>query len=87
MRNPTGLRMPDEFLRHQLLDLIGDLALAGVAIRGRFIGHKTNHSLNNRLLHALFADTANWVSTGEWSPVIEQPATSLAASAPDRLAS
>jgi UDP-3-O-[3-hydroxymyristoyl] N-acetylglucosamine deacetylase len=54
VRNPSGLRMPDEFLRHQLLDVIGDLALAGAAIRGRFVGHQTNHSLNNRLLHALF---------------------------------
>jgi UDP-3-O-[3-hydroxymyristoyl] N-acetylglucosamine deacetylase len=86
-RNPSGLRMPDEFLRHQLLDVIGDLALAGAAIRGRFVGHQTNHSLNNRLLHALFADPANWVSTGEWSPVTEQPATFVTASEPDRVAS
>lgn len=63
VRNPAGLRMPDECVRHQLLDVIGDLALAGVAIRGRFVGHQTSHSLNNRLLRAVFADPANWADT------------------------
>jgi len=87
VRNPAGLRMPNEYLRHQLLDVIGDLALAGAAIRGRFVGHQTNHSLNNRLLYTLFADAGNWVSTGELSAVTEKPATFVAASAPDRLAS
>ncbi len=58
--NPTGLRMADEFVRHKLLDAVGDLALAGGALQGRFIGHKSGHALNNRLLRALFADTANW---------------------------
>ncbi|MBV8522332.1 MAG: UDP-3-O-[3-hydroxymyristoyl] N-acetylglucosamine deacetylase [Acetobacteraceae bacterium] len=62
--NPEGLRMPDECVRHQLLDVIGDLALAGAAIRGRFIGHQTSHSLNIRLLQALFTDPANWADTG-----------------------
>ena len=57
--NPTGLRMKDEFVRHKLLDAVGDLALAG-ALRGRFIGYRSGHALNNRLLHALFADPANW---------------------------
>jgi UDP-3-O-[3-hydroxymyristoyl] N-acetylglucosamine deacetylase len=58
--NPSGLRMPDEFVRHKLLDAVGDLALAGAALHGRFIGHRTGHTLNNRLLRALFADQANW---------------------------
>ena len=57
--NPTGLRMRDEFVRHKLLDAVGDLALAG-ALRGRFIGYRSGHALNNRLLRALFADEANW---------------------------
>jgi UDP-3-O-[3-hydroxymyristoyl] N-acetylglucosamine deacetylase len=78
VRNPTGLRMPDECVRHQMVDVIGDLALAGAAIRGRFVGHQTSHSLNNRLLHALFADAENWVHTGEW-PGSGQPETSAAA--------
>ena len=63
--NPCGLRMPDEFVRHKLLDAVGDLALGG-ALRGRFIGHRSGHGLNNRVLHALFADAANFrlVRTG-----------------------
>jgi UDP-3-O-[3-hydroxymyristoyl] N-acetylglucosamine deacetylase len=58
--NPGGLRAPDEFVRHKLLDAVGDLALAGAALRGRFVAHRTGHALNNRLLRALFADGANW---------------------------
>ncbi len=58
--NPGGLRMETEFVRHKLLDAVGDLALAGAGLRGRFVGHRTGHALNNRLLHALFADPANW---------------------------
>lgn len=57
--NPSGLRMKDEFVRHKLLDAIGDLALAG-ALRGRFIGHRSGHALNNRVLRALFAESSNW---------------------------
>jgi UDP-3-O-[3-hydroxymyristoyl] N-acetylglucosamine deacetylase len=52
--NPAGLRMPDEFARHKLLDAVGDLALAGAPVCGRFIAHRSGHALNNRLLHALF---------------------------------
>jgi len=58
--NPEGLRSRDEFVRHKLLDAVGDLALAGGPIQGRFIAHKTGHALNNRLLRAVFADAANW---------------------------
>lgn len=58
--NPAGLRMADEFVRHKLLDAIGDLLLAGAPIHGRLVAHRTGHALNNRLLRALFADDANW---------------------------
>jgi UDP-3-O-[3-hydroxymyristoyl] N-acetylglucosamine deacetylase len=58
--NPGGLRMEGEFARHKLLDAVGDLALAGVAIEGRFVAHRSGHALNNRLLRALFADSAAW---------------------------
>ncbi len=58
--NPGGLRMPDEFVRHKLLDAVGDLALAGAPLAGRFVGHRSGHALNNRLLQALFASPANW---------------------------
>jgi UDP-3-O-[3-hydroxymyristoyl] N-acetylglucosamine deacetylase len=58
--NPEGLRFADEFVRHKMLDVIGDLALAGAAISGRFVGNRTGHALNNLLLRALFADAANY---------------------------
>jgi UDP-3-O-[3-hydroxymyristoyl] N-acetylglucosamine deacetylase len=58
--NPEGLRMPDEFVRHKLLDAVGDLALAGAPILGRFTGHRSGHAMNNRLLRALFQDESAW---------------------------
>ena len=58
--NAAGLRMPDEFVRHKLLDAVGDLALAGAPLRGRFIAHRSGHTLNHRLLQALFADRTAW---------------------------
>jgi len=58
--NPEGLRAPDEFVRHKMLDAIGDLALAGAALKARFVGHRPGHGLNNALLRALFADPAAW---------------------------
>jgi UDP-3-O-[3-hydroxymyristoyl] N-acetylglucosamine deacetylase len=58
--NPAGLRAPDEFVRHKLLDAVGDLALAGAPLVGRFVAHRSGHGLNNRLLRALFADRAAW---------------------------
>jgi UDP-3-O-[3-hydroxymyristoyl] N-acetylglucosamine deacetylase len=60
--NPEGLRAPDEFVRHKLLDAVGDLALAGARIHGRFVAHCSGHALNNRLLRALFADAMAWRS-------------------------
>ena len=67
--NPGGLRCPDEFVRHKMLDVVGDLALAGARLRARMIGHRCGHALNNQLLRALFADDANWrLDTGAgWS--------------------
>jgi UDP-3-O-[3-hydroxymyristoyl] N-acetylglucosamine deacetylase len=58
--NPAGLHMPDEFVRHKMLDAVGDLALAGAPLQARFLGSKSGHALNNRVLRALFADAANW---------------------------
>src|SRR5271166_884846 len=58
--NVAGLRMPDEFVRHKLLDAVGDLALAGAPLRGRFVAHRSGHTLNHRLLRAVFADRSAW---------------------------
>lgn len=58
--NPGGLRMENEFVHHKLLDAVGDLALAGVRLHGRFVAHRSGHTLNNRLLRALFANEGAW---------------------------
>jgi UDP-3-O-[3-hydroxymyristoyl] N-acetylglucosamine deacetylase len=58
--NPAGLRVPDEFVRHKMLDAVGDLALAGAPLVGRFVAHRSGHTLNNRLLRTLFADQSAW---------------------------
>lgn len=60
LANPELLRFPDEFVRHKILDAIGDLALAGTPIIARFEGRKSGHALNNALLRALFADPENY---------------------------
>src|SRR5579871_3018737 len=54
--NADGLRFADEFIRHKLLDAIGDLYLLGRPLLGAFSAHKSGHALNNRLLRALLAD-------------------------------
>lgn len=61
--NPEGLRHADEFVRHKLLDAVGDLALAGMPILGRFIGHRSGHALNNALLRELLQNDAAWSLT------------------------
>lgn len=58
--NEEGLRFSDEFVRHKMLDAIGDFALAGAPILGHFSGVNSGHALNNQLLHALFADKTAW---------------------------
>jgi len=67
--NPGGLRMEDEFVRHKLLDAVGDLALAGAPLRGSFVAHRSGHGLNNRLLHALMDDVSAWRMVDE-APVL-----------------
>lgn len=58
--NAEGLRYGDEFVRHKVLDAIGDLYLAGGPIIGRFEGRRSGHALNRRLLEQLFADPKAW---------------------------
>lgn len=58
--NTAGLRFNDEFIRHKLLDAIGDLYLAGAPIKGAYFGVKAGHEMNNAILHALFADDSAW---------------------------
>jgi UDP-3-O-[3-hydroxymyristoyl] N-acetylglucosamine deacetylase len=52
--NPEGLRFADEFVRHKMLDALGDLALAGAPVIGRYVGLRAGHALTNQLLRRLF---------------------------------
>ncbi len=58
--NEEGLRCTDEFIRHKVLDAVGDLALAGGPVLGHYHGVKAGHELNNRILKVLFADPEAW---------------------------
>jgi UDP-3-O-[3-hydroxymyristoyl] N-acetylglucosamine deacetylase len=57
--NPEGLRFADEFVRHKVLDAIGDLALAGRPIVGHLVAHRAGHDLNQRLVKELLSDEKN----------------------------
>lgn len=65
--NPDGLRYSDEFVRHKILDAIGDLYILGHPIIGAFDGYKSGHAINNALLRAVLADESayQWVSFDE----------------------
>ncbi|MEN9705662.1 MAG: hypothetical protein RLZZ393_1541 [Pseudomonadota bacterium] len=58
--NEDGLRSEDEFVKHKILDAIGDLYLLGHSLIGEFSGYKSGHGLNNRLLRALLSDRSAW---------------------------
>ena len=58
--NEDGLRYNDEFVRHKILDAIGDLYLLGMPIIGEFVGYKSGHTLNNRLIRAVIRCPENW---------------------------
>jgi len=60
--NKSLMRFADEFVRHKILDAIGDMALAGAPLIARFEGVKSGHATNNAVLRALFADPANYVT-------------------------
>lgn len=61
--NQEGLRYGDEFVRHKMLDALGDLYLAGGPILGHFHGMRSGHAMNRRLVEALFADATAWCMT------------------------
>ncbi|HEY9017051.1 UDP-3-O-acyl-N-acetylglucosamine deacetylase [Thiomicrospira sp.] len=69
--NKEGLRNKDEFVRHKILDAVGDLFMAGYAIIGEFTAHKSGHALNNQLLRELFSqsDAFEVVSLGDSDPL------------------
>lgn len=58
--NEDGLRYADEFVKHKILDAIGDIYLLGHSLIGEFSAHKSGHALNNKLLRAMLADESAW---------------------------
>lgn len=58
--NDDGLRYEDEFVKHKILDAVGDLYLLGSSLIGQFTGYKSGHALNNKLLRTLLADSKAW---------------------------
>jgi len=70
--NPDGLRYDDEFVRHKILDAVGDLYLIGAPILGAYKAYKSGHALNNQLACAVLKDTDAW----EWATFTgERPAS------------
>lgn len=69
--NREGLRYEHEFVRHKMLDAVGDLSLAGAPLLGAYSSYKGGHRLNSLVLQALFADASNWT----W---VQAPRTSKA---------
>lgn len=67
--NPEGLRFDDEFVRHKLLDAVGDLSLLGAPIYGRFVADQPGHALNARLVRALLDTPEAWC--WEYGEVVE----------------
>jgi len=78
--NVDGLRQKDEFVKHKILDAIGDLYLLGRPIIGAFTGHKSGHRANNALLRLLLEDPANFetITLANSKAGSNSPASSLA---------
>jgi len=61
MLNDTSLRFPDEFVRHKVLDLLGDFALIGQPVLGRLVAYRAGHALHTRFVAQLLESTSHWV--------------------------
>jgi UDP-3-O-[3-hydroxymyristoyl] N-acetylglucosamine deacetylase len=58
--NPSGLRVKDEFVRHKILDLLGDMALIGNPLRGHIIAHKSGHALHHKMIYSVMDKKDRW---------------------------
>jgi UDP-3-O-[3-hydroxymyristoyl] N-acetylglucosamine deacetylase len=86
--NPEGLRFPDEFVRHKILDAIGDLSLAGAPLQATYKAYCPGHKINAMMLEHLFADASAYAIVDAPQPRRDigrgEAAVALAAYAPDR---
>ncbi|MEW6332714.1 MAG: UDP-3-O-acyl-N-acetylglucosamine deacetylase [Thermodesulfobacteriota bacterium] len=88
--NKDGLRFPDEFVKHKILDAVGDLSLMGIPIIGHFVAFKSGHRLNNLLLRELMVRKECWTLTSRFSkegifnefPMLHASAPTVPGSAP-----
>ncbi|OPL13978.1 MAG: UDP-3-O-[3-hydroxymyristoyl] N-acetylglucosamine deacetylase [delta proteobacterium MLS_D] len=71
--NKEGLRFPDEFVKHKILDAIGDISLLGVPIRGHLVARRSGHKLNNMLLRTLLQRPDCWTMETLEPEVAAQP--------------
>jgi UDP-3-O-[3-hydroxymyristoyl] N-acetylglucosamine deacetylase len=81
--NEDGLRFDDEFVRHKVLDLVGDLYLAGAPLLGHVRARRTGHRHNNAILHALLGNPESWRWTEMTAETYARPAERLVAGASD----
>ena len=77
--NPEGLRAKDEFIRHKLLDAVGDLALIGYHVIGRYESEQPGHSINNLLVRQLLKEKHKWALETKPVPVREMQSVELSA--------
>ena len=84
--NKSGLRYKNEFVRHKILDIVGDLHLSGHSILGNFEGNKSGHETNNKLLKKIFADKSSY-SLVNMNKVNKKENNIIALQIPSRIAS
>jgi UDP-3-O-[3-hydroxymyristoyl] N-acetylglucosamine deacetylase len=77
MLNETSLRFPDEFVRHKILDLLGDFALIGAPVLGRLTANRAGHALHTRFVAELLDNTNHWTLTS--APALDAPRSKVQA--------
>jgi UDP-3-O-[3-hydroxymyristoyl] N-acetylglucosamine deacetylase len=78
--NEGGLRYPDEFVRHKILDAIGDFALLGMPVLGHIVLHRSGHNFNHEFLKTFFENKAAWETASLDQPDILEPSDTEQAS-------
>ena len=84
VKNQEGLRFHDEFVRHKVLDVIGDLSLTGIPIIGHYRGNRPGHRLNAELLNLLMQDPSAWVRGAPQQPELTARETTSGVAADSR---
>lgn len=70
--NEGGLRYPDEFVRHKVLDMIGDISLVGAHLVGSLVAHRSGHALNNQLVQEVLRSPGKWELVESTAPVVHE---------------